>query len=286
METRCALAGACPTVLFSYPVRVLGLDATSDAESLDFGNMIVTDEQIEELAENLALMPCLREVDMYESDLSVASCDLLFDAFPDIFFGWTITMESYVVRTDVTAFSTLKSSSPPYYTDEQLHWVRYCKKLLALDLGHNQITDISFLRNFPHLKVLILADNRITDISPLSDLMELEYVELFLNRIADWSPLANHEALLDLNLYHNIAPSREPPINAEAIATCPNLERCWLAENILTSAQVNAMTTGLPGCIFNFTSYGATDDGWREHPRYEVIKTMMSAREYIPFGEK
>ncbi|MBQ4224266.1 MAG: leucine-rich repeat domain-containing protein, partial [Prevotella sp.] len=44
---------------------------------------------------------------------------------------------------------------------------RYCTKLKGLDLGHNAITDISFIENMPHLRVLILADNDLTDISPL-----------------------------------------------------------------------------------------------------------------------
>ncbi len=283
MEQRRALAESREDVAFAYEFSLCGITVMSDAETIDFGEVAVSDEQVEELAENLALMPNLKQVDMYESVLSRESTEMLFDTFPDIFFGWTIYMDDYVVRTDVTAFSTLKWDRPPFYDNDQLAWLRYCKNLLALDLGHNHVNDLSFLRNFPHLKVLILVDNLITDISPLADLMELEYVELFVNEIADWSPLANHTSIIDLNICYNRTQERRTIDDITPFLSCTGMKRCWMSHNGITEKQQRELIAAVPGCEFNFTSQASTGDGWRFHDRYYIIREMMNTRVYIPF---
>ncbi len=276
------LMDACPDTTFV--LDLFGQSVATDAQTLDFGSVRLTDDQAGELALALTRMPEMREVDLYESRLSRESMDRLFDQFPEVFFGFTASGQGFTVRSDITAFSTLKTSINPRYTWEDMSFLRYCKNLRALDLGHNALTDLSFLLNFPKLEVLILADNDITDISPLARLPELTYVELFMNEITDVSPLADHPRLIDLNLCYNNLGGKPAGQLVEPILSCGALERCWISNNALTSEQKKALTDGLPTCQFEFTVKESTGSGWRRHDRYKILKEMMTSRTYIPFS--
>lgn len=277
------LQALCPGVRLEWTVEVLGRRVGSLDETLDFGDQQVTDDQVDALCEALDRLPGLQQVLLYESRLSFESMDRLFDGYPQVFFGFTTRMDKYKVRSDVTAFSTLKNQRKPFYTQDDMYFLRYCRNLEALDLGHNKITDISFLSWFPHLKVLILADNRITDISVLSQLTELEYIELFMNEIADFSPLASLKNLVDLNICYNLSKERRTIEDVTPIYQCTKLKRCWISNNGLTEQQQADLRAALPACEFNFTVEQSTDGGWRKHPHYYVVRDMMKSRVYEPF---
>ena len=277
------LQALCPEARLEWTVEVLGKRVGSLDKTLDFGNQQVSDDQVDALCQALDRLPGLEQVLLYESRLSFESMDRLFDGYPEVFFGFTTRMDKYKVRSDVTAFSTLKNQRNPYYTQDDMYFLRYCRNLQALDLGHNKITDISFLSWFPHLKVLILADNRITDISVLSQLTELEYIELFMNEIADFSPLASLGNLIDLNICYNLSKERRTIEDVTPIYQCTKLERCWISNNGLTEQQQADLRAALPACEFNFTVEQSTDGGWRKHARYYVVRDMMKSRVYTPF---
>ena len=278
-------AGMADEVMTIYSVYLptVGKTLSTDTQVIDFGSRTVSDSQVVQLAEELKLLPCLTDVLMYQSRLKNSSMDVLYDGFPEVFFGWTISFGKYTMRTDITAFSTLKSHAVPFYTNDDIYPLRYCKKLQALDLGHNVIRDLSFLTNFPHLKVLILADNRIHDISPLASLEELEYVELFLNYITDLSPLANHMNLIDLNICHNPRDASGTIRDVSPLLTLTNLRRLWCSYAIKSSTLQKQLTNGLPGCRFYFEGYNSTAGGWREIDRYYVIYEMFRDQVYRPF---
>jgi len=67
--------------------------------------------------------------------------------------------------------------------------------LNTLDLSHNQIIDISFLKHLTNLNYLDLSENRIVDISFLKDLKNLRHLYLYKNKIKKFP-----KELLDLNL--------------------------------------------------------------------------------------
>ncbi len=155
------------------------------------------------LEEALLYLPGLKSVDMLNCDVSVEQMDAWSALRPDIDFLWWVSFGTWRVRSDITCFSTLRTSSNHRYTEEELYpLLRYCTKLRALDLGHNDLCDISLIGNMKELQVLILADNRrLTDISPLAGLKELHYLEMFLcYDITDFSALYELEKMQDLNL--------------------------------------------------------------------------------------
>ena len=156
------------------------------------------------------------------------------------------------------------------------------KQLRVLDLAHNNITDISFLAELPELRILLLGDNQISDLTPLASLKHLEYLELFKNKITDLSPL-RELPLLDLNIGFNYIEDLSP------LADIQTLERLWMFGCQKYNRQpddesVVALQLALPKTIFE-TSHYPTLEGWREHPRWYVIRNMTRrAYKWLPWG--
>jgi hypothetical protein len=220
---------------------------------------------------------------MFDSTMAREDMEWLFDTYPDVFFGWTLRFAIHTVRTDDTAFSTLHYSRITnkrdwHHDSGTLSMLRLCKRLKALDLGHNKLTDLSFLSEMTHLKVLIISPNYgITDLSALAPLTGLEYLEVFSTNAVDVSALAGMTELRDLNLscsdfLADISPLYE----------LPKLERFWCGRTRVPKEQQQIMEEKHPNCHFDWVSL-PTRGGWREHPRYDVIAEMFSGTEYIPF---
>ena len=248
--------------------------AAALAERVDFGAA----GDVQTVCDYLSAHPDVRYADMYESELTREEMALLAEQFPNVNFGWTLHIGDHTLRTDATAFSTLHNNKSKTHTSEDFDVLRYCYNLLALDLGHNDIDDISFLSELPQLRVLILGRNRIEDISVLAQLTQLEYAELFSNRIRDVSALSELTGLLDLNLTNNPVQSLAPLHGMTA------LERLWCGMNDnLTRFGILTMRDSVPGIEIDSESH-PTGGTWRTHARYEVIRTMFGSGEYIPFS--
>ncbi len=256
--------------------------ADVNAEYIDLEKVRV--EDYDEFIRFLQKMPNLKKVDMFNTNIYTKNIDRLAEAFPDIEFGWTMRIGDHWVRTDATAFSTLHNNSSPMHTEQQFKYLKYCKNLLALDIGHNAVRDLSFLYDLPNLKVLILACNiELHDITPVGSLKDLEYLELFKNDIHDISCLASCTNLIDLNICFNRIKDWTP------LHGLDKLERLWLFNSNNWSDEypvdrnvVKALKENLPNCHVDSTSY-STLGGWREHDRYYVIFHMFKYGEYIPF---
>lgn len=265
------------------PIDAFGLDVDKAVSVLDFdqAHLQVTDAQA--LSEMIDQLPCLTEVLLYESNLPREDMEWLFDRYPHIFFGFTLRIASHVIRTDDTAFSTLHTTLTQTKTDwehsnEELSVLRMCTKLKALDIGHNQVTDLSFLSNLTDLRVLIIGPGYyIEDLSPLANLTKLEYLEAFSNKTRDVSMLAGMTELRDLNLACCRRLSDLSPLY-----NLPKLERFWGYRCKLDRDAQKEMERSHPSCEFDWEN-NPTAGTWREHPRYEVIYEMFHSNEYIPF---
>ena len=257
----------------SYPI---------DAEYIDLGSQRVV--SWDSFYAFLHKFPKLKKVDMFATEVYRTKINEIRSEFPDIEFGWTMRISEHSIRTDQTAFSTLHNnkSTPHYSVDFSI--LRYCTKLLALDIGHNLVEDISFLHYLPQLRVLILACNiNLRDITPIRELVDLEYLELFKNDIHDLSPLAGLTELRDLNICFNRVQDYEP------LKGLHKLERLWLfnsnnySDDIPVPYNIVAgLRQALPNCQVDAVSY-STLGGWREHERYDIINKMFDEGYYIPF---
>lgn len=257
------------------------LTVSADAEQIDLGMLKV--ENYDAFERFLDALPNLRRVDMYTTHMFKKQAKHLSERYPQIEFGWTMYIGDHTVRTDQTAFSTLHDSVVRRHTSEDLEALRYCRALRALDLGHNDLTDISFLADLDELRVLILADNRIEDLSPLSGLEHLTYLELFDNRVESLEPLAGLPALVDLNIAQNRVQTLEP------LHRMPGLRRLWVRacgdEKTAAAAQeLERLADALPQTEINTVSLG-TDGGWRVHPHYDTVFQMFKGTTYMPFED-
>ncbi len=274
------------------------VSADRNAEYIDFGNTVVEDQEL--LDSFLDQFPSLKKCDMYANYMTHAWAEHLSARYPQVEFGWTFRIvcsnkEPHIIRTDMTAFSTLHNNKSLNHTSEDFSVLKYCRHLLALDIGHNGVDDLSFLYSLPHLRVLIIGRNQVTDLTPLSACPDLEYLEAFSNRIESVEPLLACTRLMDLNIPNNRI--RDP----ELFCQMTSLKRLWafnyawrdMNESYAPSSIRSAVRQALPECECNWSSSG-TGGTWRtvdgsekgkRTPHYDVIYRMFQSGEYIPFAE-
>lgn len=279
LDVQLALMDQCPNVDFYWEVDINQSMVDNHTAHLNL-DALPNKVGYKKLQSILRCFSGLQEVTMYNYRYSVKEMETVMAAFPQVKFNWTIRINTYLIRSDSTAFSTAKGRQDPRYTARQLDALKYCKDLVALDVGHNNVSDLSFLAYWPNLKRLICIDSRkpVTDISALANLHELEYVELFMQNITDLSPLAGKTKLLDLNLCYNDVTDLTP------LHSCTNLQRLWISRNYhLPQEQIDALQAALPNLVIETETVKSTEAGWREHPRYFIMKESFDTRTYIPF---
>jgi hypothetical protein len=229
---------------------------------------------------------------MFATQVTAAQVGKLTEALPEVEFGWKLQLMKYktrhIVRTDAEAFSTLHGKCPNHASRE-FELLKYCTNLLALDLGHNNLTDITFLRNMPRLRVLILGENqKLKNIEVLADLKDLEYLELFTCGIKDITPLTKLPNLIDLNLANNSVADWRP------LKEMKQLKRLWISGmgvHAMTAAEKAELQEALPDTKIMYKGQ-PTDNGWRtdpatkkNDPHYDIIYEIFHTGKYIPFEE-
>ena len=280
-------------ILFALLMLLTACAAAEATEEPDYASVTYLDfgerqQAYGKIKETLALYPNLKKADMFGTPITGRQAEELEQLFPGVEFGWTLKFgeDNHMVRTDATAFSTLHLSGSKTHGTRDVSVLRYCKKLKALDFGHNGVDDISWLTELKDLRVLIIAINRVTDITPLASLTKLEYLEIFNNRITDISPLKGLTHLMDLNMGFNKVADFSPLYEMKW------LKRLWVhkAENRngtgngISQEIVDRLMKELPDCQINYTSMPSLG-GWREHPHFEVIHEMFRIPAYLPFED-
>lgn len=280
-----ALEAAYPDTLIARQIELFGtIVSTADAE-VDFSGAKIDDPAALEAA--LALLPRLEKCVVCDCGLSNEQMEALCEAYPSIRFVWTIELGPHKLRTDATGFSTKNPSkyTSPKASDEynqrvrttkrlkagDIEALRYCTDLVALDLGHNYLTndDLAVIGTLEHLQILILADNKITDISALANLRELQYIELFMNKIPDMSPLAGLTNLVDVNVCNTGLSDLTP------FYQLTGLKRLWYGMNPCDREEQKKLAEALQDCECNYTTSDETGEGWREDPRYQWMRSFF-----------
>ena len=273
----CALC-ACAT---AETFDAYGLTLSSEDTVLDLGKAQITD--FDQLRTVLDRMPNLTAVRMFHTRMENDVMAALTEEYPQIQFGWTLRVGPYRVRTDASAFSTLRHvDEKPRYKSSTYAPLQYCYQIRGLDLGHNHIEELDFLSGLTQLRYLILADNRIQDLSPLTSLQNLEYLELFMNDITDLTPLTQLPNLIDLNLCQMELKDVTP------LYEMKQLKRLWISRRkpAWTEEEMQALREALPDCEINFTAVSCTGEGWRKHPRFTAVKNSFRSQCFIDWTEE
>jgi len=269
------LQEAYPAAEITARLSLYGQEFSTDAVELDFSGTAI--ENTAELEALLPLMYKLEKVIMSDCGLSNEDMDALNKRHEDVRFVWTIYFgRCYYLRTDETTFiaSLFQGSTMNYSVlyDKDAEVLKYCEDMVALDLGHMQLTNCEFARNMPHLRYLILADNPLQDISALAGLEELWYLEIFNTWIREISPLLECPNLRHLNisyLYLN---------DAEVLDQMTQLERLWFISPSVNRDICQRLEVALPNTeLMVGVSGNSTGGGWRQHDAYFEMRDVFGA---------
>lgn len=258
-----------PTTDFPYEYNINGVYYPKTVEIMDFNNKTIAD--YDSFITEIGQFENVKKIEVCGTNLSYEQLENLQNTYPDIKFVWTITLaNTWTVRTDVVAFSTNKAHHNPAIKNDEVWKLKYLTDIVALDIGHNEISDLSFLQYMPNLKVLIIADNWISDLSPIVNCKKLMYLETFVNPIRDISPLAELDNLVDINVSYNYFTDYTPLLNK------PKLERLWITHTSMTSDSIQQLIDAYPNVTMDYTSGTSVQGGWRDHPRYFAFREMFA----------
>lgn len=140
-----------------------------------------------------------------------------------------INNQEYVSYDDLAAISYLQLSNYNL-TSNDLNILKYFTNLEYLDIGNNNITDISSLSTLKELTNLEASNNKITDISPLNSLTKLETLYLENNNISDITPIKDLFELNTLLLDNNKLTNYENVFNNLNGLSILSLENCNIGD--------------------------------------------------------
>lgn len=276
LDEMTSLKEAHPSVRFIWNVDLYGTELSSDDTEADISGIEITD--IEALKTRLRLLYSLTYLDMCDCGLTNEQMEELQNEFPQIKFVWKVTLGLWTIRTDTVAFSTLKDGTITYrLTNDDCKVLKYCTDMVALDLGHNKVTDLSFLEYMPELKILILVDNWLTDtqspylydLSMLKYCPKLMYLEFFVGDVTDISVFDYLPNLVDLNISYN------PISDVSHLLNFTKLERLYIEHTSLTEQDYELLKETYPDAYIVYYGEGSVDQGWREHERYFAMIDMF-----------
>lgn len=260
-----ALTEQYPDIEFYWQVTMFDTVADIHTTELDFSGISMTSE--EELHRAAAYLPNLTKVTMLNCGLSNEQMARLYDDYPDILFVWYVKLgRGITVRSDITVFAPVMMNRKVY--DGDLDNLRFCTKLVVIDLGHMPITDVSFLKYTTEVRFLILADTDVSDLTPLSNLKKLEFLELFIAPLRDYSPLVGCTALQDLNICGTTA-------DYTPLKQMTWLKRLWHIMGHMTKEERDDLRASLPNTLVLGPIHGSTSDGWREGALYYEMRDIM-----------
>lgn len=267
-EALAQLRELLPDCEISWVYELNGQLLPSDTEEL-----VLTDPT--GLEDALPYLPALKSVDLTACEPTVEQMELCYDLRPDVDFLWMVRFGEWEVRSDITCFSTLRTGMEGNhaYTSEELYpLLRFCRHLRALDLGHNDLQDISLIGELPELQALILADNpNLSDISPLANLKNLYYLEMFLGwSITDFTPLAGLENMEDINLSwcHSLT-------DISFVEHMPKLKHLWLLSSFVDNEQIKKYQEMYPDATImkaNPIELTSVAYGWRTTDRNIALR--------------
>lgn len=265
-EALAKLRAALPECEMDWVYELNGVEYPGDTEEL-------TVETLDGLEDALRYLPDIRFVDMLACEVTTDDIDRYMEINPDADYLWWVKFGRWVVRSDIQIFSSMRTTDNHYYTNEELYpLLHYCKKMRALDLGHNALTDLTDIGNMTDLQVLIIADNEyLTDLSPLKNLDKLYYLEMFLCiNITDFSGLDGMVSMEDMNCRY--CRYLDDP---SFLANMPNLRMLYCANTGLGLREIAPYR--IEGCSYETASedFSSVYHGWRATDRNIAIRHLF-----------
>lgn len=258
---RAAVIEACGEADAEYLFTLFGLNFSTLDTLMDLNHIEMDDQG----AAVEAVLPCMKKCTYLDMDFCGVDDEhmaAIRDAYPDMEVVWRIWFGTDCsVRTDVERI--LSSNLNHALTDDNTKSLKYCTKVKYLDIGHQHVTDISFLSYMPDLEVCIIAINPIADLTPISACTNMEYLEIADCRCKDLTPLG---ALTKLHHLH-VGGLQGDVTGWEALCSLTELERLWIGAFTYISAEDETMLRrALPNTRIDTTDRGGVAGIWRNVP--------------------
>ena len=227
------------------------------------------------LEDALRCLPALTDVDLLEAGATMEDLDRFSEIRPDVFWLWEFYFHGFTIRTDIPVYSSLQPIG--YTPHDEVYYapiLKYCTKLKALDLGHNNLRDITPIGKMKDLQILILADDHLQDASCLANLHDLIYLELFMNdELEDFSFLNSLTKLKDLNLCYCTHLT-----SLDFMQYMPDLEFMLVKFTGLDVDYYNQVKADNPQVRMTFWDGDkeSTNSGWRDTPRNHMIRSAFA----------
>jgi len=264
-ETLLRLRQDHPQLEISWHMDFHGIMVDNSATSLDFTGIRTSVEEVEAL---LPYLPNLTRLDLSDSGISNEALDALNKKYENIRIVWAVYLNGWFrVKTDITTFMPVKHNYYP--RGNGLQDLRYCTDIIALDVGHMNITNCDFVAYMPHLQYLLMADTPIRDLTPLTGLKELIYLEIFMTSVSDFSPLVTCTSLQDLNVCWTYG----KPDEIKEMTWLKNLWWCGIS-----GYGVQLLHEALPDTRLEYGFTSSTGGGWRQLENYYAQRDLFGMR--------
>ena len=198
----------------------------------------------------------------------------LRESFPDKDIVWRIDYGWGGSMTDTDTIWAIGG-----FDDYRLYPLRYCNAVKYLDIGHNGIYNLDFVRHMPELEVLIVENDYIADLRALASCRKIEFLEVGETRVKDVSPLAACTSLEHLNIGGLLELTDISPLYE-----LPKLKRLYgLCDVNVPQEQVDHITVLMPDTevAFHYDPKGAVNGyHWRYDengivPRYQLLHDQL-----------
>ena len=267
-----------PAVDFVFTFELYGVPISTGDTFLDFTGIEM--ESTEPVESILPVMRKLEKVDMSDCGFSDEEMDALNKKYENVRFVWTLHITHYDIRTDTTYFRA-SSRYYGYFTNETIKKLAYCPDMVALDLGHRPIEDLSFLYEMPHLKYLVLLDCHALDLSPIASCDDLIWLELNRAYATSIAPLKDCKGLRDLNI--TFMTLLQPEDTFATLMEMNQIERVWFSYGVLTAEEQEKLQEAHPDIVYHgvYDWLQSNEDPWRYDQDYYDMRDALGHMFYM-----
>ena len=119
-------------------------------------------------------------------------------------------------------------------------------KLSILNIYHNPVVSLSPLSGISSLTRIDAGETPVSDLSPLSSLSGLTYLDVWYTNVSDLSPISGLTNLTNLYLSHSLVTSLDPIVNL------PNISVLSISGLTITDGSLERFKQSHPNCtIYN-----------------------------------
>lgn len=269
-ETVHSLQVAYPSIKVSWEIQIGGKTISTEETDVDLSTVKV--ESLEQVEQAMEYLPNVKTLFMGEQDIShddmAAFRDRVRDKYKVV---WYVRFgDSKPFRTDIDYFMPGRDCHlyNVTFTDATSYNIRYCEDLVAVDVGHLGVKDVSWVAYLTNLEYLILAHTPVQRIDGIENCKKLKFLELDWSGIQTLDPLKGCTALEDLNIGNTFP-------DVSALKEMPWLKNIYMIFG--SGKDAYELAQALPDTHVVASGTATVASGWRRLPNYYAMRDALHA---------